>query len=230
MSESLIDEILDDLKKEEVRGIDYSTLGLKFNPFPLAGLPRYLLPPLDKESNTRIRHFIMTTYREGEYGGLSIVGDYGMGKTHILRYIQSVIEGLVRRAEKDKIHFSAVTCFVDRPEDSPQRVVHKIIEDIGQDKIRKYIWKIVIERLEGDIASFSKEFRSRYSLVAFSSDNWQGLFEEPVRSNYLEFLKRFNALGGDFDRLQESVRTIIKEEIVSDSALADRYLDLVLWI
>jgi hypothetical protein len=227
-NKDLLEEILEDLKKKKVE-IDYSLLGLKFNPFPLAGLPRFILPPLDPEIDAKIKHFITSTYKEGEYGGLTIIGAYGMGKTHMLKYIQSLINNLTDLARKNKIDFSVVTCFIDRPEDTPQRVVHKIIEDIGLDKIRKYIWKIVIDGLGVNEDEFYARYKPSYSLLPQQKEKWHNLFEEPVKSNYLEFLKQFRSLGGDFKKLQESIREIIKKEIVDDSALADRYLNLIVF-
>jgi len=223
----LIDELLRDLKKQKLEK-NFPQFKLRFNPFPLAGLPRFPLPPLDLEIVDKIRHFVVSTYSEGEYGGLTIVGDYGMGKTHLLRFIQSLIEGLTKKAQKEKMDFSAVTCFIDRPEDSPQRVVHKIIEDIGYDKIRKYVWKIVIEKLGNEPTSFREKYKPKQIQLG-SAENWLQLFEEPTRSNYLTFLSRFRKLNGDLKLLQENVREIIKQEIVLDSALADRYLDLILF-
>ena len=220
-----IKKLVEELKKEEIIEKDYSSLGLKFNPFPVAGLPRYPLPPLDDEVSEKISFFIRSTYTREEYGGLAIVGDFGMGKTHLMKYIQFLIDELTRHKEID---FTAVTCFIDRPEDTPQKVIHKVVEEIGLDNIRKYIWKILIDKFEEDKVFYEK-FRSKGTLLLQSKEEWDNLFEEPVKSNYLEFLKRFRDVGGNFKKLQEHARDIIKEEIVRDSALADRYLNLILF-
>lgn len=226
--EDIISGLLEDFRKEGFKK-DYSRLGLKLNPFPLAGLPKYVLPPLDPEIEEKIKHFIISTYKKDDYSGLTIAGDYGSGKTHLLKYIQFLIDELTREAQKHKIDFSAITCFIDRPEDSPQKVVHKIVEDIGLDKIRKYVWKIVIDKFSSNKAEFYQKHKPRGLLLPQEPEKWRELFEEPVRSNYLDFLKRFRDLSGDFERLQNSVLEIIKVEIVPDSALADRYLDLILY-
>jgi Cdc6-like AAA superfamily ATPase len=223
----IIDEILEDLKKQKSEK-DFSDFNLKFNPFPLAGLPRFPLPPLDLDLIQKIRHFILNTYSGGEYSGLTVVGDYGMGKTHMLKYIQSLIEGLVKKAQQNKIDFAAATCFVDRPEDSPQRVVHKIIEDIGYDKVRKYVWRIVIQKLAENPKDFYDKYKPKRTLID-ESDSWAQLFVEPYKTNYLKFLAHFRKLNGNIKLLQEAVREIIKEEIVADSSLADAYLDLILF-
>lgn len=226
--ENIISQLLKDLKKEKIEK-DYSEIGLKFNSFPFAGLPRYILPPLDTDILKKIAHFITSTWKKDEYSGLTLVADYGMGKTHLMKYIQSIINELSSQARKNKIDFSAITCFIDRPEDTPQRVIHKIIEEIGLDKIRKYIWKIIIDRLSTKNDEFHEKYKPRQALLLRPKEKWNELFQEPTKSNYLEFLKRFRDLGGNYKKLQEDVREIIKNEIVSDSALADRYLNLILF-
>jgi len=225
---TIIDDLIRDLQKEKIEK-DYSLLGLKFNPFPFVGLPRFILPPLDSDISKKILHFISSTWKKDEYSGLTIVGDFGMGKTHLMKYIQALINELTAKARKLKIDFSAVTCFIDRPEDTPQRVIHKIIEDIGLDNIRKYIWKIVIDNLTSKKDHFYNNYKPIYPLFDKPQETWDELFEEPIKSNYLEFLDRFRKKKGNIKKLQEDVRDIIKREIVSDSALADRYLNLILF-
>jgi len=222
----IISELLKDLKKEE-KDVGFSFLGLKFNPFPLAGLPRYILSPLDKGTIEKIIFFIRSTHRENDYSGLTIVADFGMGKTHLMKFIQDVIEKFNKAAQEIKIDFSAVTCFIDRPEDNPQMVIHKIIEDIGVDKIRKYIWKIIIETLGTDPKMFREEYEPKHTLIKTSLEDWKKLFEEPIKSNHLKFLKSFKKMNGDFKKLQESAKEIITTQIVTDSNIAERYLELV---
>ncbi len=207
----------------------YSKIGLLSNPFPIAGLPTSDLPPIDPNIQEKILHYITSTYRDNTYSGLTIVGNYGSGKTHLLKYIKSLIDESTRVAQERKKDFSAITCFIDRPEDSPQRVVHKIIEDIGIDKIRKYVWKIIIDDLSVDKANFEKRFGPRSTLVPRTHQEWAILFNEPIKSNYLDFLKQFKKLNGDFAKLQQAIREMITRRIVKDSALADRYVDLILF-
>jgi len=225
---NIVDELIEDLQKEKIEK-DYSLLGIKFNPFPFAGLPRFILPPLDPVIIRKILHFISSTWKKDEYSGLTIVGDFGMGKTHLMKFVQAIINHLTIRARESKIDFSAVTCFIDRPEDTPQRVIHKIIEDIGLDNIRKYIWKIAIDNITAEKDQFHEKYKSEYPLFDQSKEIWDELFKEPIKSNYLEFLERFRKKRGNFKKFQEDIRDIIKNEIVSDSALADRYLNLILF-
>jgi len=231
--EELGEAIIKEVKEIKIEK-DYSNLGLKFNPFPPAGIPRYtflpFLPPLDPGDNGTIQNFITSTYSTYEkeefinYAGLAIVGDYGMGKTHLMEYTKILIESL----NETKDVFSAATCFVDRPEESPQRVIHHIVEQIGPDTIRKYVWMILIDEFQKDKDSFYRMFKPKEVLFVDSKEKWDKLFEEPTKSNYLEFLRKFREMQGDLKLLQEEARGIIKKKkIIMDDTLADRYLSLI---
>lgn len=214
---------------------NYSILGLKFNPFPPAAIPRFVsLPPLNVEYRETIENFILATYgsdgsiEPGEYAGLTIAGEYGMGKSHLMLYLKTLIDELSKSTEKES-SFSAVTCFIDRPEDDPRKVIHKIIEQIGLDTLRKYVWAILIDDFESEgMETFLRTTRSsQTSLNSYAASEWDQLFNEPVKSNYLEFLNIFDNMGGDEKRLQEKAREIINKKIVFDETLADRYLGLL---
>lgn len=228
-------ELLDELKRPKHQK-SYSLFDpkLKFNPFPAAGLPRFfLLSPLDQAVKEKIKHFILSTYmatKEEEYAGLTIIGDFGMGKTHIMKYMMEQIKFLSEANLKtNKSNFSAITCFIDKPEDTPQSVVHKIVEQIGIDNIRKYIGRIILDKFKEEIDTFYEKYKPKQTTLFLkgSKSEWKKLFEEPTASNYLEFITRFNGFEGDIKLLQEETRNIIKQELVQDSTLADRYLDLI---
>ncbi len=227
--EKLGEEIIQEVKKIKIEK-DYSIVELKFNPFPPAGIPRYpFLPPLDQKANETIKNFITSTYSSYErndfinYAGLAIIGSYGMGKTHLMEYAKVLIELLNKKGDG----FSSATCFIDRPEESPQRVIHHIVEQIGPDTIRKYIWMILINEFQKDKDSFKKMFRAKQQKLG-TEEKWGELFDEPTKSNYLDFINKFIDMNGDPKILQEKAREIIKKKIASDDeTLADRYLNLI---
>jgi len=233
MEEKILDEYTKEIiakAKEFKIEKDYSPLGLTFNPFPPAAIPRFpSLPPLDKKAEDEIKNFILSTYSHYgkkefiDYAGLTIVGEYGMGKTHLIKFMKILIDKL----SEVKKEFSSVTCYIDRPEDTPQSVIHRIVEQIGLDSIRKYIWKILVDEFQKDTNSFYETFKPKGVLTS-SKEEWNKLFEEPSRSNYLDFLDKFERLHGDSKKLQEESREIMKnKKIVSDDTLADRYLGLL---
>ena len=125
--EESLNKIIDIIKEKERIKETSSHLGLKFNPFPAAIAKYVTFPPLDDEINSKINNFISSTYTIsgddgtiGQYAGLTIVGDYGYGKTHLMRYIQWLINSLNNHV-KEKIEFKAMTCFIDIPD----RWIHK---------------------------------------------------------------------------------------------------------
>lgn len=233
MEEKIFDEytkeIIEKAKEFKIEK-NYSTLGLKFNPFPPAAIPRFpSLPPLDKEAENEIKNFILSTYSHYgkkefiDYAGLTIIGEYGMGKTHLMKFMKILIDKL----SEVKKEFSSVTCYIDRPEDRPQNVIHRIVEQIGLDSIRKYVWKILVDEFQKDVNSFYESFKPK-GFLATPKDKWDKLFEEPTRSNYLDFLDKFERFAGNLKKLQEKSREIMKnKKIVSDDTLADRYLGLL---
>ncbi len=230
--DEVTNSIIEEIRKRKTRK-EYVLFKLKSNPFPPAGTPRFpQLPPLDEETKDKIINFIRSTYfamKEKEYAGLTIIGDYGMGKTHLMKYIQIIIDSLSEhtvREEKEAM-FSAITCFIDRPEDSPQMVIHRIIEQIGLDNIRKFVGKILIDEFKKHKNSFFDKFRSRQYLLTAPIKHWEKLFNEPAVSNYLEFIRQFRNVGGDLGKLQDESGEIIKRCIVQDATLADHYLDLI---
>lgn len=231
MEDKLLDEIEDEVFRVISAKIEknYHTLGLKYNPFPAAGIPKHSnVYTLDPETKETIIKFIGSTYsphrdgNEGDYAGLAIVADFGMGKTHLMKYIMYQLQLLNENANNPD--FSAISCFIDRPEDSPQKVIHKILDQIGIDTIRKYLWMILIEGFQKD-PSFYGDLKPRTSLIP---EQWDVLFEEPTKSNFLNFLNKFDSLKGDATLLRSKAKEIVKKQIVpDDEILAERYLNLI---
>ncbi len=228
LSENLETEIKEKVPKPVK---DYSNLGLTHNPFPPAGIPREdrLFEPIGKNIDQNLHLFIRSTYlperkEKGEYAGLTIVGDFGMGKTHIMKYLKRTIDKI---SSSEDVNFPSITAFVDRPEDDPRTIIHKIIEQIGEDNIRKYVWNIVIEKIIEEYEGKEEKFYKEYEIHANLFKTEKSLFAEPMRSVYLEFLSVFKQLKGDIKKLQEKVLHIIKDTIIPDDALAHRYLDLI---
>ncbi len=226
-------EIVDKLKglKEEiVKENRYEKLKLRFNPFPPAAIAQYThFDPVDESIKQQIEYFIKVTYQKGEneeigeYAGLTIIGEYGYGKTHLMKYIEGIIKTL--NGEKE-IDFTALTTFIDKPEDEPQNIIHKIVEDLEPDNLRRLIWAAIhphILSIHG-----REDFIKNYvRLTILTNQNFDELFEIPVLSNPLIFYEKFRAVGGDVRKFQEKVRAIINEVIVDDNTLANRYINLI---
>src|ERR1700733_10848849 len=97
---SLLEE-LKTLREEIGKDNRYSKLKLRFNPFPAAAIAQFTqFDPVDDSIREQINYFIKVTYQKGEneqigqYAGLTIVGEYGYGKTHLMKYVEGVIRSL----------------------------------------------------------------------------------------------------------------------------------------
>ncbi len=224
---------------------DYTSLNLKFNPFPVTGIPPewcHLLPPLDKTHLQQIFRFVQETYSArgaavSDYSGLVIIGDYGMGKTHTLRFIKKLIEQL---RETHKELPTPVTAFIERPEKNILIVIQRIIEQIGHDLFRKYLWRIILVKIR---EKYQDQAMKRYflrdgALTRYMSTEKvekttksleEQLFDDLSVSNYLRFIRLFEQHGGNIDQLRQDAEEILREEgITKDPYLLDLFLDLIL--
>ena len=93
MNEKLRIDLLDLLKGLEVEK-DYSKFGLTTNPFPKAGIaPLSVNFTSDARINAirRIAGSIAYTYKSNRWSGILVIGAYGSGKSHALKYMHYLI-------------------------------------------------------------------------------------------------------------------------------------------
>ncbi|MCD6515795.1 MAG: DUF2791 family P-loop domain-containing protein [Candidatus Odinarchaeota archaeon] len=116
---------------------DYTTYFLKRNPFPRIGVP---------ESNPRIfvdreQEFheiidaINTALNETSTN-LVLVGSYGSGKTHTLKYTKSIVEKRFSTEKIDKV----LVAYIESPGESFVDIYRKFIYDIGYYKFQELVW------------------------------------------------------------------------------------------
>lgn len=228
--EDLRSKISDRIKQIQGQGdARYAKLMLKFNPFPAAAIAQHThFEPVDEKTRSVISNFIEQTFRKndgsGNYSGLTVLGEYGFGKTHLLKYVKTLIDSLT---DDPEIKIDTLTVFIDRPEQEPGTIIHKIVENLQPDNLRRLIWYCIYPNIiSGNKDRFLTDF---WSLTLFSKvdPRFDKLYEIPILSNPLVFYNEFKALGGDVKKLVESSRDEILKRIVQDPALADRYLGLI---
>lgn len=228
--EDLKSKISSRIKEIQVQGDQrYRGLKLKFNPFPAAAIAQHThFEPVDDKIRNVISSFIEQTFKEtkdpGTYSGLTVTGEYGYGKTHLLKYVKGLIDSL---NEDPEINVETVTVFIDRPEQEPGVIVHKIIENLQPDNLRRLIWFCIYPSI---ISKDKNEFLEEYwsgRLVTATDERYDKLYEIPILSNPLVFYNEFKNLGGNVRKLAEKSREQILGKIVPDPALADRYLGLI---
>jgi hypothetical protein len=226
--ENIEQELIDSLK--ETPESRYNRLSLTFNPFPAAAIAQYThFKPIDDQINDRIKNFIKATYKAnpdnnvGDYAGLTIVGEYGFGKTHLMKYIKGLIDGLNANEEAK---FSALTAFIDRPSDSPQNIISKILEDLQPDNLRRLIWYCIYPNLVNDRERF---FTTYFRRNLFNQIEGNELFKSEILGNSLVFYDKFKKIGGNTDMLfEESLKIITTHNSITiDTSIAQRYLGLI---
>lgn len=145
----VMQERLFDLKKiyEQIKKRPPSrSLGLLHNPFPPTGIagtgeeatPFYPRPDYIKMLNS----FIASSLRGGDFCGLVVMGEYGSGKTSLLRHFTKEVASDQARG----IPVSAV--YAANPGTSFADILQSMTRYIGQAVLAKYAWAHVINWLK----------------------------------------------------------------------------------
>ncbi|WP_435356599.1 hypothetical protein [Emticicia sp. SJ17W-69] len=212
----------------------YAKLGLKFNPFPAAAIAQFThLDPVDSDIFEKIGYFITNTYKKnvndgniGDYAGLTIVGSYGSGKTHLMKYIERQINDI---SINKSVDFSSLTAFIDRPEEKPLNIITKIIEDLQPDNLRRMIWYCIYPYLISNKDSF---FETYFKTSLFTDTDKEELFRPEILGNPLVFYEKVKRLRGNINKLFEDCQNILTHsnhdfQITNDISIAQRYLGLI---
>lgn len=138
----------------------YALWGIEFNPFPRSGTSNingstdvnFQLAPLNGSNLQEINRFIMDALspnkidRSDRFLTLTIVGDYGSGKTQLLLYTMAVLNKLGSSQKFIKPY----TIYIDNPGASVLEFLGNIIAKVGEENLRKYIWNSLIEKIKID--------------------------------------------------------------------------------
>lgn len=162
----------------------YAQWGIEFNPFPRSGtsningsdeVNRKLKPLVDKTMNDIVR-FITSALQpnnlapKDQFISATIVGDYGSGKTQMLMFAKSVLNG-IRDSES---RLKPYTIYIDNPGGSIQEFIGNVIGKIGEENVRKYVWNHIIKTIQN-----SEEIREQLKPY---EPNSAVLFDEMVDS------------------------------------------------
>lgn len=143
---------LNDLSK-----IDYSPLGLEINPFPSVGIPEEV-PAVTADREEVLKHF-KTSLRETIFENKSTItvlsGDWGAGKSHILKYLKykvntelldsdtpvmAVYLKSVGRNFKDLYLYFIDDIGREQLTNTAKQVIKKFLDDIGEEKAKDFIY------------------------------------------------------------------------------------------
>jgi len=144
MQEPVIDigSIYEQIKKRPPS----SSLGLIHNPFPptgIAGTGEEAVPFYPRQGYiTVLNEFVRSSLQGSDFCGLVVMGEYGSGKTSLLRHFAKEVASAQARG----IPVGAV--YVANPGTSFADVLQSMTRSIGQTVLAKYAWAHVINWLK----------------------------------------------------------------------------------
>jgi Cdc6-like AAA superfamily ATPase len=179
----------------------YERFGLGFNPFPKSGIADLQaneklveeLKPLDEQTERIIDDFVIDSLfpqkpqSKDKYISLLVRGDYGTGKTQILLYIKRQLE-LLRMSKE--FYRNPFVIYIDSPGVRLSELIGKIIEQIGDENFKKFLWDKALNQLKNN-----NEFKSELGKIAPVA----ALFSEQSilkLVNYREFFDNLYTLIG----------------------------------
>lgn len=140
--------------------------GLNYNPFPRSGIAVIddtdkalgKLVPLHKDVSRKIIDYITDVINpgsvkknDGDYLSLIIRGDYGTGKTQTLMYIKYLLKAINIEGIRPYV------IYIDNPGQKLPELIGSIVEQIGVENFRRYLWNIFIKYLNGEGEVFTEK-------------------------------------------------------------------------
>jgi len=189
-----------DLQPEENK---YAQWGIEFNPFPRSGTSNIngsdevnrQLKPLVQKTTNEITRFILNALQSNEldpkdqFISATIVGDYGSGKTQMLMYAKSLLNG-VRDSES---RLKPYTIYIDNPGGSIQEFIGNVIGKIGEENVRKYVWNHIIKTIQNseEIKEQLKPYEPNSAVLFSEMKDSLNPYAEINTTSYKQFLDVF---------------------------------------
>ena len=220
----------------------YDKFLLDFNPFPKSGtantnesseLTKALIPidvEVKKEIDNYVYDSLCSSNEEDHKLVCTITGDYGTGKTQLLLYAKYLIQFLPRKA---------YVIYINNPENKLSKLIGSIIEQIGQEQFKKYLWDFILTKIKSDKNEYREMLEnfvsvSRNKTVFSASEIKKGLFSpdnevshKALLDSFLEKLftkeerKEFNLL------LRGIIIKILLRSFGEDEVIANYFYDLI---
>lgn len=226
---------LEQIAKEIESGegfLDYSIIGLKYNPFlasavasgaeayeagegerPVFTIP--LFPPIRQQQLTTIRDYIHSALALQQFAGLQIIGDYGFGKSHLLRFIEHQINEFRGNIRGGRIR----AFYIKNPSTKPQGLLFSMTKSIGEQELRNMTWSIILNAFSSAYMTNKTGFINRLkgghpsTLIQPRWEMLDSLFEEDVIANYKLFLDKAQNVGLSMEDLKNTSRDYLRNQI-----------------
>jgi hypothetical protein len=200
----------------------YSIYKLDFNPFPVTPVVfgENVLPPLNDYIRNQLEDFVNNTYNERRFGALVITGDYGSGKSHLLRYLQFQINSQLGYGSE-----RSMALLLSNPDLNSQSIVREIFRKIGKPNFTKYLWhtfftEIGVLQLQQSHSSTQKFGDLRSKVIR--------ILGQPERAvNYREFLENLieQQDSENFKKeLEDVVTTVLIDYFPNERFVKELYL------
>jgi hypothetical protein len=230
-SEDLFDETLRSLEAAPKKpSPEYAGLKLLFNPLPLTGIARddVIFSPLNTNVSKLILEYLKSTYIQQEFRGLALIGDYGMGKSHLLKFLDFKINTILGDPEKQ---LPSIAVSIDNPGTRPGHLIESVMEHVGRDRFAKYLGVIILnqvrESYQKDGKTFAESLQSPISRFTTNETELASVFSESNLTNFKAFVRAALAAGAGKTNLEELSRKIIELKIVDNSKAAEQFTNLL---
>jgi type II secretory pathway predicted ATPase ExeA len=185
--------------------IDYSKLLVRYNPFPSTAVPSEVpLTTADRKPVLkRFTEVLSVLYNDQSSSVTVLLGDYGTGKSHLLKLFKASVNEKLLSSEKP-----ILAAYVKSPGRNIREMFLNVVDDIGRDLLAKLAEKYVYEYL-------TTRGKQQAHLIRGKSVNLKG----PEQIN--EYLKNATSL----DLMKEIGSSL---EIVKNPDLVRAFLALAL--
>ena len=116
---------------------DYSQYHLSENPFPYTPIPsrepRIFVN--QEKAISQLIDVVSITYTTGHSSHAVVIGPYGSGKSHTLRYIEKTIKESIQEGSDRK----ALSCYISSPGSGFLHIYREFIEKLGLDKLQEIV-------------------------------------------------------------------------------------------
>lgn len=116
---------------------DYSQYHLSENPFPYTPIPSHE-PRIfvnQEKAISRLIDVVSITYTTGRSSHAVVIGPYGSGKSHTLRYIEKTIKESIQKVSDQK----ALSCYISSPGTDFLHIYREFIEKLGLNKLQEIV-------------------------------------------------------------------------------------------
>ena len=221
-----------ELKLDQVQLTDrYRRFDLKANPFQVTAISAddVTLPLADETLASSLQEFLVSTYSGGRYGGMVVIGEYGFGKTYLLKHVQHEInESWGYRGNQ-----RALAIYVENPRTSTDELINSIMHGLGLQRTLLESWRLVTEEFrvrkldQGD--TFLNQFiHTKPQFPLIERGDWKSTINEDALANprkFLEILFEYRDQV-DLSKIESFAANEVFNPIFGDAGLARYFASL----